>query len=152
MSKRKRRPARPRRAASPRPTPLTLVPGADENASTVPEHTSTPGVDAQQIQLLIGLIATGGLDEHLPTIQAAIGERHHHRQRAQSNQAAAWIEIGDRVRLGHDIRPLYLHGATGTVTGWAGQRVVVQLDEPTGRFTTGQIRCPPLGLEPLRSE
>lgn len=152
MSKRKRRPSRPRPAAGARPTPLTLVSGPDENASTVPDPTSSPGVDAQQIQMLIGLIATGGLDEHLPTIQAAIGERHHHRQRAQSNQAAARIAIGDRVRLGHDIRPLYLHGATGTVTGWAGQRVVVQLDASTGRFTTGQIRCPPLGLEPLRPE
>jgi len=99
--------------------------------------------------MLIGLIATGGLDEHLPTIQAAIGERHRQRQRAQANKAAAQIAIGDRVRLNHDIRPLYLHGATGTVIGWAGQRVVVQLDEPTGRFTNGQIRCPPLGLEPL---
>ena len=99
--------------------------------------------------MLIGLIATGSLDEHLFVIQAAIGERHRHRQRAQSNHAAAQIDIGDRVKLNHDIRPLYLHGATGTVTGWVGQRVVVQLDEPTGRFTNGQIRCPPLGLEPL---
>jgi hypothetical protein len=99
--------------------------------------------------MLIGLIATGGRDEHLPTIQTAISERHRNLQRAQSHQAAARIDIGDRVRLNHDIRPLYLHGATGTVTGWAGQRVVVQLDEPTGRFTHGQIRCPPLGLEPL---
>jgi hypothetical protein len=99
--------------------------------------------------MLIGLISTGGLDEHLPVIQAAIGERHRHRHRAQSNQAAARIDIGDRVRLNHDIRPLYLHGATGTVIGWAGQRAIVQLDEPTGRFTNGQIRCPPLGLESL---
>jgi hypothetical protein len=109
----------------------------------------TPHVNAQQAQLLIGLIATGGLDEHLPALQTAIAERHRHRQRAQSNQAAARIQIGDRVQLGHDIRPLYLHGATGTVTGWAGQSAVIQLDEPIGRFTAGQIRCPPLGLKPL---
>lgn len=99
--------------------------------------------------MLIGLIATGGLDEHLPSIQAAIGERHRQRHRTQCHQAAARIDVGDRVRLNHDIRPLYLHGATGTVIGWAAQRAVVQLDHPTGRLTNGQIRCPPLGLEPL---
>lgn len=99
--------------------------------------------------MLAGLITTGGLDEHLPAIQAAIAQRHRLRQRAHANQAAARIDVGDRVRLNHDIRPLYLHGATGTVIGWAGQRAVVHLDEPTGRFTNGQIRCPPLGLELL---
>ncbi|NMR32518.1 hypothetical protein [Crystallibacter degradans] len=156
MSKRKRKPSRPRPAAGARPSPLTLVPGPsgpgpDEHANTDsdPDPAGSPGANAYEIRMLIGLIATGGLDEHLPAIQAAIGERHRHRQRAKSNQAAAQIEIGDRVRLGHDIRPLYLHGATGTVTGWAGQSAVIQLDEPTGRFTTGQIRCPPLGLQPL---
>ena len=156
VSKRRRTSRRPHPAASQRPAPLALVPapdpaGADpaQDPTAGPDPTTSAGIDHQQIQMLIGLIATGGLDEHLPTIGAAIGERHRQRQRAQSNQAAARIDIGDRVRLNHDIRPLYLHGATGTVTGWAGQRVVVQLDEPTGRFTNGQIRCPPLGLEPL---
>lgn len=153
MSKRRRTSRRPHPAASPRPTPLALVPAPDP-ARADPDQNSTDRpdptrIDPQQIQMLIGLIATGSLDEHLPLIQAAIAERHRHRQRAQSNQAAARIDIGDRVRLNHDIRPLYLHGATGTVTGWAGQRVIVQLDEPTGRFTHGQIRCPPLGLDPL---
>ena len=99
--------------------------------------------------MLIGLITTGGLDEHLPAIQAAIGQRYRYRQHAQSHQAAARIEIGDRVTLGHDIRPFYLHGATSTITGWAGQSAIVQLDEPIGRFTTGQIRCPPLALHSL---
>jgi len=51
--------------------------------------------------------------------------------------------------LGHDICPLYLHGATGTVTGWSGQSALIQLDEPIGRFTTGQIRCAPLELKLL---
>jgi transposase len=42
--------------------------------------------------------------------------------------------------------------ATGTVTGWAGQNVIVQLDQPLGRFTSGELRCPPLILEPLAPE
>jgi len=160
VSKRRRTSRRPGppTAAGQRPAPLALVPAPDQaGADPDPGPDSTAGpdptkIDHQQIQMLIGLIATGGLDEHLPTIQTAIAERHRNLQRAQSHQAAAQIDIGDRVRLNHDIRPLYLHGATGTVTGWAGQRVVVQLDEPTGRFTHGQIRCPPLGLDPYRRE
>jgi hypothetical protein len=103
-------------------------PDTVDHATTGPNHDpgSPTGVDSQRIQMLIGLIATGGLDEHLPAISSAIGERHRQRHRAQSNQAAARIDIGARVRLNHDIRPLYLHGATGTVVGWAGQSVVVQ--------------------------
>jgi hypothetical protein len=33
--------------------------------------------------------------------------------------------------------------------GWSGQRVVVLLDKPIGRFTGGEVRCPPLGLDRL---
>jgi hypothetical protein len=106
-------------------------------------------VDHDQVQLLIGLIATGGLDEHLTPIQTAIGQRHQQLLRVKSFRALAAINVGDRVMLNHTIRPLYLHGATGTVLAWAGQRVIVALDNPTGRFTTGQIRCPPVALELL---
>ena len=154
----KRKPSRPRPAASSGLIP-TLIPGnsgpgpsnsgPDEPGDAAPDSASEPGVTTLQVNMLIGLIATGGLDEHLSAIQTAVGERYRQRQRAHSNQAAAQIDVGDRVKLGHDIRPLYLHGASGTVTGWAGQSVIVQLDEPVGRFTTGQIRCPPLGLHPL---
>jgi hypothetical protein len=38
------------------------------------------------------------------------------------------------------------------VTGWAGQNVIVQLDQPVGRFTSGELRCLPLILEPLAPE
>jgi hypothetical protein len=54
----------------------------------------------------------------------------------------ASLRVGDRVRINHHAKPNYLHGQPGTVTGWAGQNVVVQLDQPVGRFTTGQLRCP----------
>jgi hypothetical protein len=118
------------------PGPLSLVPASS------PE----PDLHTHQLHLLIGAITAGHLDDQLPTLQAAISHRYQQQHRAESNQAAAHINIGDRVQLTHDVRPLYLHGATGTVTGWAGQSVIVQLDQPIGRFTTGQVRCPPLGL------
>ena len=151
MSKRRRTARRPRTGARQRTAPLALVPapGPTDPGASRPATTGPTDLGHQQIQMLIGLIATGGLDEHPSAISAALGERHHHLQRAQSNQAAAQIDIGDRVRVGHTVRPLYLHGAAGTVIGWAGQRVVVQLDQPIGRCVTGQVCCPPLGLEPL---
>lgn len=126
--------------------PDTPAPGPDTHGPGPGEQEND---EAAQIQFLVGLIATGALDDHLGTLQVAIAQRHHDRQRAASHQAAARLQIGDRVLLNHEIRPLYLHGATGTVTGWAQQNAIVQLDTPTGRFTTGQIRCPPLGLQRL---
>jgi hypothetical protein len=53
----------------------------------------------------------------------------------------ASLRVGDRVRINHSAKPNYLHGRAGTVTGWAGQNVVVQLDQPVGRFATGELRC-----------
>ncbi len=98
---------------------------------------------------MVGLITTGTLDAHLGTLQAAISKRHQDRRRDASNQAAAQFQIGDRVALTEGIRPLYLQGATGTVTGWAHHNAIVHLDHPTGRFPGGEIRCPPLGLRRL---
>ena len=153
-----RRASRTHPTAGARPTPATRLPSTAAASANAAEHghvqteripPQQPGVNAEQIQMLLGLIATGGLDNYLPLIQTAISERHEYHYRAQSNQAAAHIDIGDRIQLGHDIRPLYLHGATGTVTGWARQNAIIQLDHPVGRYTTGQISCPPLALHPL---
>lgn len=107
------------------------------------------GSAAAQLQVMVGLITTGTLDAHLGTLQAAISKRHQDRRREASNQAAAQFQIGDRVALTEGIRPLYLQGATGTVTGWAHQNAIVHLDHPTGRSPGGEIRCPPLGLRRL---
>jgi hypothetical protein len=68
---------------------------------------------------------------------------------ARSMTTLASLRVGDRVRINHSAKPNYLHGRAGTVSGWAGQNVVVQLDQPVGRFTTGELRCPALVLEPL---
>jgi hypothetical protein len=56
------------------------------------------------------------------------------------------------VRINHHARPLYLHGRTGTVAGFCGQSVIVRLDQPVGRFVTGELRCPPLALDRLGPE
>ena len=116
------------------------VPAPDEPPRAAPVH----GVEG-----LVGFIATGALDEHLGVISRAVDERRRHLMRRESIRAMGSVDVGDRVRLGPDIRPMYLRGRTGTVTGWTGRNVVVLLDVPVGRYG-GEVRCPPLALEVVR--
>jgi hypothetical protein len=97
-------------------------------------------------------IARGDLDGHLQALAAVLNERLRLLDAARAAITLASLRVGDRVRIGHNTKPRYLHGALGTVTGWAGQNITVQLDEPTGRFTTGQLHCPPEILEPAGPE
>jgi hypothetical protein len=50
---------------------------------------------------------------------------------------------GDRVRIDHSARPQYLHDEPGTVIDWVGEKIVVRLDQPVGRFVNGEVRCAP---------
>src|SRR5215218_9302651 len=100
--------------------------------AAVPPPTTPPpgGADtaAAGIQALVERIQAGDLDAELPVL------------------------VGDQVRINHRARPLYLHGHTGTVAGFYGQSVIVRLDQPVGRFVTGELRCPPLALDRLGPE
>jgi hypothetical protein len=133
MSSRARRPRRPLAAV---PPPTTPPPGEATTA-------------AAGIQALVKRIHAGDLDAELPVLAAAIAERQQLLAAAHSLITRASLRVGDRVRINHSAKPNYLHGRAGTVSGWAGQNVVVQLDQPVGRFTTGELRCPALVLEPL---
>ena len=114
-----------------------------------PAHPSAP-VDL--VQAVVEAIARGELDQELGVLVAVINERVRLLATARSMRTLASLRVGDRVRINHSAKPNYLHGQAGTVSGWAGQNVVVQLDQPVGRFTTGELRCPPLVLEPLAPE
>jgi hypothetical protein len=35
------------------------------------------------------------------------------------------LRVGDRVRINHSAKPNYRHGRAATVSGWAGQNIVV---------------------------
>src|SRR6266545_4647858 len=96
-----------------------------------PQQPSPARTPVDLVQAVVEAVARGELDDELAVLGAVINER---------------------VRLNHNAKPNYLHGRAGTVSGWAGQNVVVQLDQPVGRFTTGELRCPPLVLEPLAPE
>src|SRR5829696_6344055 len=120
MSSRARRPRRPLAAVPPPTTPPAG--GAD-----------TAGAG---IQALVERIYGGELDAELPVLAAA-----------HSLITRASLRVGDRVRINHRARPLYLHGQVGTVAGFYGHSVIVRLDQPIGRFVTGELRCPPLALD-----
>ena len=111
-----------------------------------------PQAPVDLVQAVVEAIARGELDEELGVLGAVINERVRLLATARSMTTLASLRVGDRVRINHRAKPNYLHGRAGTVTGWAGQNVVVQLDQPVGRFTTGELRCPPLVLEPLAPE
>src|SRR5215218_1327990 len=114
-----------------------------------PPRPARPPASVDLVQVVVEAIARGELDEELGVLAAVINERVRLLATARSMTTLASLRVGDRVRINHRAKPNYLHGRAGTVTGWAGQNVVVQLDQPVGRFTTGELRCPPLVLEPL---
>jgi hypothetical protein len=101
---------------------------------------------------VVEVIARGELDSELGVLSAVITQRARLLATAQAVTTLANLRVGDRVRINHHAKPNYLHGQPATVTGWAGQNIAIQLDQPVGRFTTGQLRCPPLILEPQPPE
>jgi len=117
-----------------------------------PRPARVPAAPVDLVQAVVEAIARGELDEELGVLGAVINKRVRLLATARSMTTLASLRVGDRVRINHSAKPNYLHGQAGTVTGWAGQNVVVQLDQPVGRFTSGELRCPPLILEPLAPE
>jgi hypothetical protein len=115
-----------------------------------PARAPAPPVDL--VQAVVEAIARGELDQELAVLGAVINERAQLLATARSMRTLASLRVGDRVRINHSAKPNYLHGRAATVSGWAGQNVVVQLDRPVGRFVTGELRCPALVLEPLAPE
>jgi translation elongation factor EF-Tu-like GTPase len=74
-------------------------------------------------------ITIGTHDEYLDDILWAV------KQRKSAIAPKAWdFKPGDRVRYTDATRPLYLIGATGVVRQINRTKVVVDLDQPAGRF------------------
>jgi hypothetical protein len=104
------------------------------------------------VTLLAERIAAGEFDGQLRELAPVIAQRLRLLSSADTLAGLASFKVGDRVLIKHTVRPLYLRGARGTVEGWLGQRVVVRLDYPIGRFLNAELRCAPGGLEKLRAE
>jgi hypothetical protein len=101
-------------------------------------------------RLLLDQIAAGELDPHLTAISDAIRARQELLQTVSSAKALAMLNVGDRVRINRHASPRYLHGVQGTVVELDDRTATVCLHRPVGRFTSGEIRCPPLVLDRLR--
>ena len=132
MSHRRRRPAPHPRPSAPRPP-----------APPPPPRTQ------RDIEGFIDAVANGELDSHIDALAEAVSRRIELLRAAREAILMATLRRGDRVRINHSARPQYLHGEPGTVIDWVGDKVVVRLDQPVGRFVNGEVRCPPAVLEPL---
>ena len=122
------------------------------------QHTRPPGsaapppaspTPADPERLLLQQIADGALDPHLPALAQAIDARLHLLHTVRSVTALAMLNIGDRVQINHHARPRYLHGVQGTILELDERTATICIHRPVGRFTSGEIRCPPLALDRL---
>jgi len=111
--------------------------------------TSPPPASADPERRLLDAIADGELDHSLHALADAVHARLHLLHTVQAATALAQLCIGDEVRINHTVKPRYLHGARGRVIDIDDHTATVCLHRPIGRFTSGQIRCPPLALDRL---
>jgi hypothetical protein len=119
--------------------PATLPAPAPRHAGPAPEPE----------RLLLDQIVEGALDPHLTAIAHAIRARYELLQTVNSAKALAQLTVGDAVRINNHARPRYLHGLHGRVIELDEQNATICLHQPVGRFTNGQVRCPPLTLDKL---
>jgi len=136
MGTRSRRPNSPKqRAALPAPPPVFgLRPSGDPD------------------RLLLDAIADGELDYSLHALADAINARRHLLHTVKAATALAALCVGDQVRINHTVSPKYLHGACGRVIDLDEHTATVCLHRPVGRFKSGHVRCPPLGLDRLQPQ
>lgn len=128
----------------------TLPPTPHRRAPTTPAapvHTATPRPEPER--LLLDQIAAGALDPHLTAIAEAVRARYELLHTINTHKALAMLNVGDRVRINRQASPRYLHGVHGVITELNDDIAVVCVHRPIGRFTSGEIRCPPLVLDRL---
>ena len=145
----------PRGQLPPATPQLPKLPGPGQPPPTTgppPDH-SGAGFQAprtpRDIAAFIEAVAAGECDRSLDALATAVSERIRLLHAAREAVLLATLRRGDRVRINHSARPQYLHGEPGTVTARAGDKILVRLDQPIGRFANGEVRCPPGVLEPL---
>jgi hypothetical protein len=131
MAKRKRPrmtpPLRPKRADLAQPLIDPLADPADYLA----------GIDVEPLFVALRI---GALDSHLEEIATLVNDRLAAITAVEELIAAGRLQVGNRVRLGHNLRPQYLHGRMVTIIAKDGEKWLVRLDEPVGRFTNADLR------------
>jgi hypothetical protein len=94
-------------------------------------------------------VRAGNHDAELLALIDAINARTGELAKLRTAQAIARLSLHRRVVISADAKPQYLRGQTGEIHEIDGDIVVVCLDKPVGRFTSGHVRCPPGLLVPL---
>lgn len=96
---------------------------------------TTATLNAQDVALAI---LDGKMDDSLDALTGAIRER----RKQADNLKGLFLKAGDRVRFNNTVRPKYMAGVMATVVRVNKTRAVVKLDDPTGRFGTGNTTAP----------
>jgi len=139
--------------AKPR-TPRATVPSAHSRRVAAAQPLLDAVVDSIErpggldVEPLFAALLLGVLDEHLEEISTLVNNRIAVLNVIAELAAASRLHIGDRVRLGHNVKPLYLHGKNATIIAKDGEKWIVRLDEPVGRFTNADIRLQAIQLDP----
>ena len=126
--------------------------GQQRPALPAPRPAASPPPAADPDRLLLDVIADGDLDHSLRSLTDAINARLHLLHTVKAANALAQLCVGDEVRINHTVKPQYLHGAHGRVIDIDDHTATICLHRPIGRFTSGQIRCPPLALDRLHPQ
>jgi hypothetical protein len=114
-----------------------------------PTSDDHPRLPPNAIETLVALVTAGELDSELHLLYNTIGDRIEAIEAARLANALARLSIGDRVRIGHDVRPAYVHGLPATVIRRGTDTITIQLDRPVGKFVDSCIRCSPLAVEKI---
>ncbi len=132
------------RSSVPRPRRADLAQPLLDAAVRPAEHLGT-----LDIEPLLVVLRLGALDDHLEEIAAILNDRIAALNAIDEMLAASKLHVGDRIRIGHNLRPQYLHGRPARIVAKDGDKWIVRLDEPVGRFTNADLRLHAIQLEPL---
>lgn len=98
---------------------------------------------------MLSYLTRGEFDDKIDVIADAVRVRKSLTKQSQAMELRSQLQVGDKVRVTHG-RPRYMVGATGVVTKIMVQYVMIDLDEPCGRFYRN-IRCPLSMLEKVET-
>lgn len=137
-AKRRRPPSAQHRAALAQPLVDAVVGGPDRVSA---------GEDLDIAPLLVAL-HVGALDQHLPEIARVVNDRLAAIEAVEELLASSRLHVGDKVRLGHNLRPNYLHGRAATIVAKDGEKWIVRLDgPPAGKYANADLRLYATQLE-----
>lgn len=146
MAKSPKRPAAKRASAPTRqshPAQSLLDAVGDPSSTGSPQR----GLD---VEPLLVALKIGALDDHLEQIGSIVNDRIAALNAIEELIASSKLHVGDKVRLGHNLRPDYLHGRAATIIAKDGEKWIVRLEEPIqGKYANGDFRLSAIQLEPV---